>query len=199
MTTTKQFSLRIWVEVSWLSIFRLILGFSSLFLKVCFLARRNFSNWRSSKHMSLVEWCCSTGQFRLLSATTAEFFATVRRRLRESKGMFVMHAESPLSSPRSFQQIAKTLSHAWPCVAFFHIFCADVCHSLVGGDSIRNSTTCGDITPCLASTPRRARHSRTKMLLTRKPFHHVDGLSVSRCTIGGSSHRLPNDRGRVEC
>jgi spermidine synthase len=47
---------------------------------------------------------------------TREFFRTVRAALRNDKGMFVMHSESPVSRPVAFNSIHHTL-----CSSFTHV------------------------------------------------------------------------------
>jgi spermidine synthase len=53
---------------------------------------------------------------------TQEFFQSVKARLRDDNGMFVMHAESTITNPRTFQQITRTLETVWPEVHFCHLY-----------------------------------------------------------------------------
>lgn len=53
---------------------------------------------------------------------TKEYYQEVKRSLRDSRGMFVMHGESPISRPRSHQQILKTLGTVWRHQAVFYLY-----------------------------------------------------------------------------
>lgn len=53
---------------------------------------------------------------------TAEFFAAVRRVLRDERAFFVMHAESPETRPAAFARIRRTLASVFPVVRGAYAF-----------------------------------------------------------------------------
>jgi spermidine synthase len=53
---------------------------------------------------------------------TQEFFTAVKARLRDEHGLFVMHAESSITVPQTFQQIDNTLKSVWPEVHMCHLY-----------------------------------------------------------------------------
>jgi len=53
---------------------------------------------------------------------TREFFQAIKQRLADEHGCFVMHAESSITRPHAFQQIATTLRAVWPEVHFVHLY-----------------------------------------------------------------------------
>jgi spermidine synthase len=53
---------------------------------------------------------------------TKEFFAAVKRSLRNEHGVFVMHTESPVSRPEIFNRIIKTLQSVFPNVVPLYIY-----------------------------------------------------------------------------
>jgi hypothetical protein len=48
--------------------------------------------------------------------------AAVKARLRDEHGLFVMHAESSITVPQTFQQIDNTLKSVWPEVHMCHLY-----------------------------------------------------------------------------
>lgn len=74
---------------------------------------------------------------------TREFFQAVKRRLRDGDGRFVMHAESPISRPRAYQQILGTLGAVWSHVHVFYVYIemyAVLWSIAVAGDDDREAT-----------------------------------------------------------
>jgi len=53
---------------------------------------------------------------------TQEFFQAVHRRLRDDRGLFVMHAESMISRPQTSVQILKTLKSVFARVHVFYVY-----------------------------------------------------------------------------
>ncbi len=53
---------------------------------------------------------------------TAEFFAAVRRVLRDERAFFVMHSESPETRPAAFARIRRTLASVFPVVSGAYAF-----------------------------------------------------------------------------
>ena len=53
---------------------------------------------------------------------TREFFAAVRAAFRDRHGIFVMHSESPISRPKAFSCIQKTLASVFPVVTPFYLY-----------------------------------------------------------------------------
>jgi len=53
---------------------------------------------------------------------TSNFFRMVKKALRNDKGMFVMHSESPVSRPTAFACINKTLKSVFPEVAVLYLY-----------------------------------------------------------------------------
>lgn len=53
---------------------------------------------------------------------TREFFQAVKGRLRDARGTFTMHAESPISRPQTFCQILRTLGDVFAHVQVFHVY-----------------------------------------------------------------------------
>lgn len=53
---------------------------------------------------------------------TREFFQAVKRRLADARGLFVMHAESPMTRPRAYQQICRTLAEVWSHQHLFYVY-----------------------------------------------------------------------------
>lgn len=53
---------------------------------------------------------------------TKDFYEAVQSRLRDENGMFVMHAESPISRPRAYQQILGTLGEVFTYTNVFYIY-----------------------------------------------------------------------------
>jgi spermidine synthase len=53
---------------------------------------------------------------------TREFFRIVKRAFRDSNGIFVMHSESPVSRPKAFSCIQKTLRSVFKNVNPFYLY-----------------------------------------------------------------------------
>lgn len=53
---------------------------------------------------------------------TREYFRAVKARLRDDRGLFVMHAEGPISRPLAFQQILRTLGTVWTHQHVFYVY-----------------------------------------------------------------------------
>jgi spermidine synthase len=53
---------------------------------------------------------------------TQEFFAAVKSRLRDERGMFVMHTESPISRPNTFKQCLRTLGQVFKHRRTFYLY-----------------------------------------------------------------------------
>ena len=53
---------------------------------------------------------------------TKEFFGAVRRAFRNKHGIFVMHSESPVTRPKAFSCIQKTLRASFTHVTPFYIY-----------------------------------------------------------------------------
>jgi spermidine synthase len=57
---------------------------------------------------------------------TQEYFAAVKARLRDEHGLYVMHAESPISRPSTYAQILKTLGavfdHVQPLYTYIQMY-----------------------------------------------------------------------------
>ncbi len=53
---------------------------------------------------------------------TVEFFKLVKRSFRNEKGFFVMHAESPISRPKTYLSVLRTLNEVFPNVNPFYLY-----------------------------------------------------------------------------
>ncbi|MDA3960764.1 MAG: polyamine aminopropyltransferase [Planctomycetota bacterium] len=53
---------------------------------------------------------------------TQEYFQAVKARLRDERGYFTMHAESPISRPQTYCQILKTLGSVFKHVHVFYVY-----------------------------------------------------------------------------
>ncbi len=53
---------------------------------------------------------------------TREFFHAVKRTFRDQRGLFVMHTESPISRPRTFQQCLRTLGDVFRHRRTFYLY-----------------------------------------------------------------------------
>ena len=53
---------------------------------------------------------------------TQQMYQAVKRSLRDTHGLFVMHCESPIARPRAFQQILTTLNTVWRHQTVFYVY-----------------------------------------------------------------------------
>lgn len=76
---------------------------------------------------------------------TQEFFNTVKSTFRDENSMFVMHAESTVTNPRTFQQITHTLGQVFPSLSFCHLYVQ--MYSTLWSIAIASNTPLVDKTP----------------------------------------------------
>ncbi len=78
---------------------------------------------------------------------TREFYAAVKQTLRGEDGLFVMHCESPISRPLTYQQILKTLDGVWAHQTIFYVYVqmyATLWAVVVNGDTDAVATITAD-------------------------------------------------------
>jgi len=105
---------------------------------------------------------------------TEEYYREVKRSLRDHRGSFVMHCESPISRPRAYQQILRTLGRVWSHQEVFYVYIqmyavlwsivVSADHGEVGtiaGEEIARRLADRDVGPLQVYTPRSHHAMRT--------------------------------------